>query len=68
MIKLIYKTIGFIYTSFLLFIFTINYYFLSFKENAFLRIYYSIKINLIYYLFYIVYISFYLKYFRKTHK
>ena len=62
MLKVLYKFIGFIFTSFIIFIFMINYNFLSFKENMFLRIYFSIKINIIYYLFYILYIVIYIKY------
>ena len=62
MLKLLYKLIGFIFTSFIIFIFIINFNFLSFKEGFILKVYYAIKINLIYYLFYIVYIFIYFKY------
>ena len=62
MIKLLYKFIGLIFTAFIFFIFTINYNFMSFKDSILVRIYYSIKINIIYYIFYLVYIYFYIKY------
>ena len=62
MIKLLYKFIGLIFTAFIIFIFTINYNFMSFKDSILVRIYYSIKINIIYYIFYLVYIYFYIKY------
>lgn len=65
MLKFIYKFIGLIFTSFIIFIFIINYSFLSFKESIFLKTYYSIKINIIYYIFYIIYMFCYFKYIRK---
>ena len=66
MIKLLYKFIGFIFTLFIVFIFSINFNFLSFKDNIVLRIYFAIKINLIYYLFYFLYIFIYFKYLYKN--
>ena len=65
MLKIIYKTIGLIYTAFLLFIFFINFNLLSFKEKFYLRVFYSIRINFIYYLFYLIYIFIYIKYIYK---
>lgn len=56
MIRILYKFVGFIFLSFLIFIFIINYNYLSFKESFFIKVYYAIKINLIYYIFYIIYI------------
>lgn len=64
MLKILYKLIGIIFFSFLVFIFIINFNFLSFKENLFLRIYYSVKINIIYYLFFVIYIFLYYKFFN----
>lgn len=66
MIKLFYKLIAFIFTIFIIFIFMINYNFLSFKTSIVLRIYYSIKINFIYFLFYSIYIVIYLKFVHKN--
>ena len=66
MIKILYKLIGFIFTIFIIFIFLINFNFLTFKENIFARIYYAIKINLIYFLFYIIYIIVYLKFIKNN--
>lgn len=68
MLKLLYKFIGLIFTSFIIFLFIINFNFLSFKESIFLKIYYSIKINFIYYLFYIIYLIFYFKYIYHKNK
>lgn len=65
MIKLLYKCVGVIFTSFIIFIFYINFNFLSYKESIIIRIFYSIKINLIYYLFYLIYVIIYLKYLHK---
>lgn len=65
MLKIIYKFIGLIFTAFIIFIFIVNYSFLSFKENIFIKTYYSIKINIIYYIFYVIYVFCYFKYLRK---
>lgn len=65
MLKIIYKFVGLIYTAFILFLFFINYNFLSFKEGIFIKIFYSIKINLIYFLFYLIYIFIYIKYIHR---
>jgi len=66
MLKILYKFVGLIYTAFIIFLFFINYNFLSYKDNLFLKIFYSIKINIIYYLFYIVYVVIYFKFFSKN--
>lgn len=66
MLKILYKFVGLIYTAFIIFLFFINYNFLSYKDNLFLKIFYSIKINVIYYLFYIVYVVIYFKFFSKN--
>jgi len=63
MLKIIYKLTTIIFTSFIIFVFMINFNFISFKVNIFLRIYYSIKINLIYFIFYFIYLYFYIRYF-----
>ena len=68
MIKLLYKLIGFIFTIFIVFIFLINFNFLSYKESFFLRIYYAIKINFIYFLFYFLYVLAYFKFLYKKNK
>lgn len=68
MLKTIYKFVGLMYTSFILFLFFINYNFLSFKEGIFIKVFYSIKINFIYYLFYLIYILIYLKYMHRKNK
>ena len=62
MLKIIYKFVGLMYTAFIIFLFFINYNFLSYKEGIFIKIFYSIKINFIYYLFYLIYIFIYIKY------
>lgn len=64
MLKFLYKIVGLLYTSFIIFIFFVNYNFLSYKEGFILRAYYSVKINFIYYLFYILYVFIYIKYFK----
>lgn len=61
MIKFFYKIIGLYLTAFIIFLFIVNYNFLSFKEGIFIKIYYSIKINLIYFIFYALYIFIYFK-------
>jgi hypothetical protein len=61
MIKFFYKIIGLFLTAFIIFLFIVNYNFLSFKEGIFIKIYYSIKINLIYFIFYALYILIYFK-------
>jgi hypothetical protein len=69
MIKFFYRFIGLIFTVFIIFIFSVNYNLLRFSESFFLRIYYSIKINLIYYLIYIIYMIIYYKFiYRDKHK
>lgn len=65
MIKILYKLILFIYSVFIIFIFSINFNFLRFKENLLLRVYYSIKINFIYFAFYLIYLLVYYKYINK---
>lgn len=65
MIKFFYKIVGIIFTIFIFFIFSINFNFLRFKESLILRIYYSIKVNLIYFIFYFIYIFIYYKYLFK---
>ena len=62
MLKIIYKFVGLMYTAFIIFLFFINYNFLSYKEGIFIKVFYSIKINFIYYLFYLIYILIYIKY------
>ena len=61
MIKFFYKIIGLYLTAFIIFLFIVNYNLLSFKEGIFIKIYYSIKINLIYFIFYALYIFIYFK-------
>lgn len=63
MLKTLYKIVGLIFTAFIIFIFMVNYNFMNFKEGIFTKIYFSIKINFIYYLFYLIYIFVYFKYF-----
>ena len=65
MIKFFYRLVGFIFTAFIFFIFSINFNFLRFKESILLRIYYAIKINFIYFLFYFIYIFIYYKFLSK---
>ena len=65
MLRILYKLVLLLYTSFIIFIFFMNYGFLSFSNNIFLRIYYAIKINLIYFVFYIIFFFIYLFYVRK---
>lgn len=65
MIKFFYKFVGLIFTSFIIFLFIVNYNFMSFKVGIFVKIYYAIKINLIYYVFYLIYIGIYFKYLHK---
>lgn len=64
MLKFLYKLITLIFTSFIIFVFMVNFNFISFKVNIILRVYYAIKINLIYFLFYAIYIYFYFRYFH----
>lgn len=68
MIKFFYKLITLMFTAFIIFVFMINFNFISFKVNILLRIYYAIKINLIYFLFYTIYICFFIKYYHNDKK
>lgn len=62
MLKTLYKIVGLIFTAFIIFIFMVNYNFMSFKDGILVKTYYSIKINLIYYIFYFIYVFVYFKY------
>ena len=66
MLKLVYKIVGLFFLSFIIFIFIVNYSFLSYKESIFIKIYYAIKINIIYYIFYIIYLYFYFRIFYRN--
>ena len=65
MIRFFYKFIGLIYTSFIIFLFLVNYNMIGYNVNIVKRVYFSIKINLIYYIFYFIYVVLYFKYLHK---
>lgn len=69
MVRFFYKLVGFIFTIFIIFVFFVNYNLLRFSESFFLRVYYSIKINFIYFLVYFIYMVIYYSFiFKDKHK
>lgn len=62
MIKFLYKLVGIFFSAFIVFLIFINFNLFSFKDSFIIRLYYSVKVNLIYFIYYFLYLAVYFRY------